>query len=66
MLIWRMLTFYFGLLISILIVAFAKDTKGGIMKGIKEMEKAQDEELSSQAGPSVIKPEDIPSDGDSK
>lgn len=66
MLIWRMLTFYFGLLLSILVVAFAKDTKGGIMKGIKEMEKAQDEELSSQAGPSVIKPEDIPSDGDLK
>ena len=66
MLIWRMLTFYFGLLLSILVVAFAKDTKGGIMKGIKEMEKAQDEELSSQAGPSVIKPEDIPSGGDRK
>ncbi len=57
MLIWRMLTFYFGLLLSILIVAFAKDTKGGIMKGIKEMEKAQEDTP-------VLKPEDTVSGGD--
>ena len=57
MLIWRSFTFYFGLLISVLVVAFAKDTKGGIMKGIKEMEKAQEDTP-------VLKPEDTVSGGD--
>ena len=32
MLIWRVFTFYFGLLISLITVAVAKETKGGIMK----------------------------------
>ncbi|MCR5616161.1 MAG: flippase-like domain-containing protein [Saccharofermentans sp.] len=57
MLIWRSFTFYFGLLISVLVVAFAKDTKGGIMKGIKEMEKTQEDTP-------VLQPEDAVSDGD--
>ena len=57
MLIWRSFTFYFGLLISVLVVAFAKDTKGGIMKGIKEMEKTQKDTP-------VLQPEDAVSDGD--
>ena len=57
MLIWRSFTFYFGLLVSVLIVAFAKDTKGGIMKGIKEMEKTQEDTP-------VLQPEDAVSDGD--
>ena len=56
MLIWRSFTFYFGLLISVLVVAFAKDTKGGIMKGIKEMEKTQKDTP-------VLQPEDAVSDG---
>jgi uncharacterized protein (TIRG00374 family) len=57
MLIWRSFTFYFGLLTSVLVVAFAKDTKGGIMKGIKEMEKTQEDTP-------VLQPEDAVSDGD--
>ena len=44
MLIWRVFTFYFGLLISLITVAVAKETKGGIMKAAsgKNCDKGED------------------------
>ena len=44
MLIWRVFTFYFGLLISLITVAVAKETKGGIMKAAsgKKCDKGED------------------------
>ena len=52
MLIWRVFSFYFGLLLSLVVVAVSKDTKGGIVKAasgetVKE-EKAK--EINPEAG----------------
>ena len=41
MLIWRVFSFYFGLLISLITVAVSKDTKGGIMKAASGEDEAE-------------------------
>ena len=47
MLIWRVFTFYFGLLISLITVAVAKETKGGIMKAASGKNSECDEDASA-------------------
>ena len=52
MLIWRVFTFYFGLLLSLIVVAVSKETKGGIVKAAsgKNDESLEDEsEVTPQA-----------------
>ncbi|MCR4776793.1 MAG: flippase-like domain-containing protein [Saccharofermentans sp.] len=44
MLIWRVFTFYFGLLISLSTVAVAKETKGGIVKAASGNNEVSDED----------------------
>lgn len=44
MLIWRVFTFYFGLLISLITVAVAKETKGGIVKAASGNNEVSDED----------------------
>lgn len=52
MIIWRVFTFYFGLLLSLITVAVSKDTKGGIVKaasGDNENKVEEEPEINLQA-----------------
>ena len=48
MIIWRVFTFYLGLLLSLITVAFAKETKGGIMKAASGKDQEIEQELEQE------------------
>lgn len=52
MLIWRVFSFYFGLCLSLIVVAVSKDTKGGIVKAAsgETVEEEKAKEINPEAG----------------
>ena len=50
MLIWRVFSFYFGLVLSLCIVAASKETKGGIVKAASGETVEEEKEITPEAG----------------
>ena len=50
MLIWRVFSFYFGLVLSLCIVAASKETKGGIVKAASGETVEEEQEVTPEAG----------------